>query len=485
MEVIVAYCSGNTKAQRLAPSLRPIQMALALLWVASFSVVLYVAWTSRLLRPIADDYPIAVSMKDGLFQGVWGYFQTWSGALTTTFFACLFAGLPLLHLPLPIASALPFLSTTILIVAVAIWFFVRALPGQNLRKSFGISLLFFPVLALTWWGFWWLPALTTGDFASARQLALAVTHWQTINTQYAIPATLLIWGWSFLETRKEVSKLGIRTCYLLLGVLSGFNGPTFAISSILMISVIAVASQLRAQQKKTTRRLPWALALLGNAAAMLVSNFSPGSQRRKTALANPEINSELFIKLLTEALPDGVIDWLYAIINPGAIVLLIVVTGFTAMISVHRLAPDTSFLVTIGLGLIGFSLVSSVVSRIMQFFSYDAFWHVAGPRTIAWLALTAIAMGLGARVTKKSWRNIVIPFAILGSAIGLLLSVSAIDLMCRGITTRSVQWEIGPAPLGGISDIEDPDAWVMLAWLELRTLRDAPARGLKQTSGLP
>jgi hypothetical protein len=246
-----------------------------------------------------------------------------------------------------------------------------------------------------------------------------------------------------------------------------------------------VASQLRAQQKKTTRRLPWALALLGNAAAMLVSNFSPGSQRRKTALANPELNSDLFIKLLTEALPDGVIDWLYAIINPGAIVLLIVVTGFTAMISVHRLAPDTSFLVTIGLGLIGFSLVSSVVSRIMQFFSYDAFWHVAGPRTIAWLALTAIAMGLGARVTKKSWRNIVIPFAILGSAIGLLLSVKAIDLMCRGITTRSVQWEIGPAPLGGISDIEDPDAWVMLAWLELRTLRDAPARGLKQTSGLP
>jgi hypothetical protein len=121
----------------------------------------------------------------------------------------------------------------------------------------------------------------------------------------------------------------------------------------------------------------------------------------------------------------------------------------------------------------------------MQFFSYDAFWHVAGPRTIAWLALTAIAMGLGARVTKKSWRVIVIPFAILGSAIGLLLSVSAIDLMCRGITTRSVQWEMGPAPLDGISDIEDPNEWVMLAWLELRTLRDVPARGLKQTRGLP
>ena len=462
-----------------------MQVVVGLLWISTFLVVSYVVWTSRLLRPIADDYWIAVSAQDGLLEGVITWWQEWSGAVSTMTSNVLFVGLPLLHLPWSLASAVPFLCAMFLAVFATTWIFVQAIPKHPERRGFVIASLLFPILAVVWWGYWWLPALQAGDSDDTYRLALGVTHWQSLNAGYVIPIVLLIWLWLVLETRHGVKFRRIWAIYLLLGILAGFNGPTFAGAAFLTIVVLAVASGLGSQKAVRARGWCWVMTLLGILFGALASYFSPGSQYRTTYLANPDLNAVLISQWLTQAVPGGVSDWIRAAINPGAIVLLVVIVGYTAILVHLGFRPNARLLLTVGFALLGFALIASLVNRFAQFFAYQAFWHLTGPQTIAWLGLTAIAMGIGAYVAINVQQAQTRPVAVLGCAIGLLLFVSSITLMTQTILTRSVQWESGPAPLSGIEDIENSSGWVMAEWIKLRSLRDAPLRGPGEPDSMP
>ena len=113
------------------------------------SMVAFVIWTSRLLRPLADDYEIAVAANAGLIGSITGFWQSWSGAVTSTLSLTLFVGLPLRHLPWSVASAIPFLSSAILMAAVGIWLLAPLLPEQSRGDKAGNYFVSFAALLVT------------------------------------------------------------------------------------------------------------------------------------------------------------------------------------------------------------------------------------------------------------------------------------------------------------------------------------------------
>lgn len=466
--------------QTRTPSTTAMSVAIMLLSSASFLVVLYVLWTARLLRPGADDYSLAISAKDGLFQGVWSWWQGWSGDVTAMFSNTLFVGMPLIHLPWSFASAIPFMSAAAVIVGAAGWILFHAIPksGEKNRRLFILSSAI-PILAITWWGYWWLPVLQARDTPNADPLAQGITHWQNLNSGYVITTALLIWAWFILESRKTDKCWLLWTGYAILGLLAGLNGPVFAGSAVAMIIILAAGSLLGSQVAIRTHGATWLLAVSGILVGALASHFSPGSQSRKLLLVNPEIDTSLFFRVVNEAVPGGLADWWPAVTSPGAWVLVVVIAGATALITLRGFVPNVNFLLSTGTGLLVFSLISSFVNRVSEFFAYPAFWHLTTPRAIAWLGLTTLAIAIGSIIARMGRGSLAVPVITFAAAAGVILMASSIALMSQEIINRSAQWEIGPAPVSGVSDIEEPDGWQRDAWLSLIEIREAPKRGIE------
>ena len=442
------------------------------------SMVAFVIWTSRLLRPIADDYGIAVAANAGLIGSITGFWQSWSGAVTSTLSLTLFVGLPLRHLPWSVASAIPFLSSAILMAAVGIWLLAPLLPEQNRGDKAGTYLVSFAALLATWWGYWWLPAHLNPGESTDFAIALGATHWQSVLAGYVIPMSPLVWAWLYLWT-KRVSNLGLSTViHFSLGLLAGFGSAVFAASSVVMILALGLLTVVRRGPLLRSQGFSLISTTVGVVIGALASHFSPGSQYRASLFSGPEDSPNVLLLLIPEALSSGVSDWVDAISRPAAFMVVVVIGGTTFALSQGQQSLGVRPLLGISVGLLGFSLVSFIVNRASELFVYEAFWHLTGPRAIAWIGLIALAVALGNYLSRFKQSALSTLAIVLSTFIGLYFLIASLDFMCRQIIDRSEPWELGPAPVYDISDIDDPHGWVLTSWLELRELRDAPERKL-------
>lgn len=442
------------------------------------SMVAFVIWTSRLLRPIADDYGIAVAANAGLIGSITGFWQSWSGAVTSTLSLTLFVGLPLRHLPWSVASAIPFLSSALLMAAVGIWLLAPLMPEQSRRDKAGSYLVSFAALLATWWGYWWLPAHLNPGESPDFAVALGATHWQSVLAGYVIPMSPLVWAWLYLRT-KQVPNPGLSTVvHFSLGVLAGFVSPVFAASSAMTILALGLVTVARRRPLLNSQGFALISTTVGIVIGALASHFSPGSQYRASLFSRPEDSSNVLLPLITEALPSGVSDWVNAISRPAGFMVVVVIGGTTFALSPGRHLLSIRPLLRISVGLLGYSLISYIVNRASELFVYEAFWHLTGPRAIAWIGLIALAIALGNYLSRFKRSSLTVLAVALSTFIGLYFLIASLDLMCRQIIDRSEPWDAGPAPVYDISDIEDPDGWVRQSWIELTELRDAPERKL-------
>ena len=84
--------------------------------VISLMTILALVYVSHKLRPGSDDYCFGwISAQYGLIGGTAHWWNSWSGYLYLMFMASLLVGLPLAHLPFGIASAIPFLFSSVLL----------------------------------------------------------------------------------------------------------------------------------------------------------------------------------------------------------------------------------------------------------------------------------------------------------------------------------------------------------------------------------
>lgn len=452
----------------------------AIFWILSISaylVVFLVMFVSLRLRPMADDYYLAVSAKDGLLAGLLGQWNGWSGDLTTTFSNVLLVGLPLLSLPWELASAIPFTAAVTSAVGLAAWLLVFRQQESRSRRERGFQiLLILPLLAIGWWGYWWVPVLFSKDAHDMYSLAQGVTFWQNLNSAYVVTTLLLTWAWIYLEGRATTAWLG--ALYFLLGLLAGFSGPVFAGGALVMIVLIAIYAWLGTNSDLPKRGLLWLVACIGLTFGAVASYFSPGSQLRMTVLADPKLDSNLLLRILSEGVPRGVQDWWVALTSPGSWVLVLLLIGSTALLVNFGWTPKPIALARIGIALVMFSLVLSIVNRLSEFFAYEAYWHMVTPRTAAWIGIVLLAASLGGACGRLPRQALVVPLLTLSCAIGLMLVIGGVALMVSEVYAREIRWERGPAPLAHVTDIEDPDGFQRRAYLELLDIRGGPLRGL-------
>ena len=455
-----------------------VRSAELLLTGALCSIVASTVWTSRLLRPIADDYAFGVVASDGLLASVFSWWNNWSGDLTGMFVLSLLVGMPLAFLPWSLASAVPFLSASFFMAALGLRF-QRSCFLNTVGKTYrNVQLIRFTSLLAAWWGYWWLPVPQTPVESQSYALALAATHWQNVVVGYTMPAGILCWAWLSLRDHCDRDSWKHSGAFLGFGLLVGFCGPVFATSSLFLLMTGTVSSWFRKRSFRSKDTAVSVLVGIGTVSGAVCSNLSPGSQYRATQLSTPAPDTALMLRLLREKLPLGFWDWFSAVGSLSSLLVIIVTGGVTYLLAPRLEVTRARSLFRSGCVLLGFALIYSLASRAGELFAYEAFWHLIGPRSFMWLGLVSVGTSLGMFLTLRFDLSSIKLSAIMVLAVGLYFLLGAVDLMNRQIIDRHEQWELGPAPVYDISDINDPFGGFLQSWEKLTQLRDAPERAI-------
>lgn len=443
---------------------------------------MYVVWTSRNLRPIADDYLLGATSQAGLMGAVVHWWSEWTGDLTTTLSNIVLVGLPLVHLPWSIASALPFLFTALLVALFMSWLLVdsQAASDRSARGSWLVVARSMPVLMLMWWGFWWISAVYESQETDTFLLARSLTHWQNLNAAYVVTSTTLVWTLVSLEMRSRCNRGWLLTvAYLGWGLLVGLNGPTFAISMIGVFLVGFFAYLLIGSSSFRLRGPRWLAAIVGISGGALYSHYSPGSQSRKLQLANPEITVNFLVVDMNNAVQAGFQTWWSVFALPSTWVIVFVLVSFAILLRASGFRARGGALLALSFTFLVFSLLLAIAGKVSDLFSYVAFWHILASRLMAWFALCLAGLGVGTAVAARFPPRIVNPLAGTTAVFGICLAGSALLTMVQDVNQRVVQWEVGPAAMKGMGDIDNPAGWQREAYADLRAIRGGPERGLR------
>jgi len=438
----------------------------------AFSILIGVIWAGFSMRPIADDYGMGASAGLGIFGAVEFWWQNWSGSLSTIFLQVLLVGLPLYYLPWPVASLVPFLASSMLTSGLLTWIVATNLQGFSSKRPKGFGgTVFFSLAMVMWWGFWWVSAVTTETDSSENLWPRAIAFWQIVNVGYVAVIVIAVWIWLVLEKNFERFRNPVALfAFSAAGLIVGFMGPVVALSSAIFAGAIVAAKFFFGPAKNRTFYLATSVGMISLITAAVVDNLSPGSSRRSEALADPSIR-ELAVGLI-QLPPKATMDFWLSISGIGTVVSFVTLGGFAVAMSWAGAGFSARKLARLGSGLLGFALVLAVVSRLGQLFSYEAWWHVMGVRTLVWLATSCLGIALGAYLQHRLRSNLLVPASLIFTVTGLALSGSSLGLMAYEVQSRLSAWNEGPASTTGIADIEID--WVNQGWLELNGGRKTP-----------
>ncbi len=467
---------GHVTDTKWAVSVRRLMIVGAPFYGAFLVLFAYVALSSRLLRPAADDYCLAVDSHLGVIGGTLYWLENLSGYFTSLMGAMALVGWPVLNLPWGAGSAVAFLVAA-LMVGLAGGVLLWASLDRTSKRKWLIALGSVPVIAVAWWSFLWFPQIHQADGLS-RSMALILTHWQTNNGVYVFQTSWILIAFVILWYLKPQRPWAV-SLFLPLGLAAGFAGAAL-VATVVTACVVALA-YLLIVQPKSDRYSKRALSLMAAATAVsgLAAQMMPGSLARQQAIGSPpELSARWLAEFINAALPSGLLPWLQSLTHVGAAAILVfgMATGWWA----KRVGAPLSSRKLMGLGfaLIGVSLSASLSARITELFAYSAYWHFIPTWEITFLALWALGVGVGVRAAAVDYQWAP-ALALTGFALTLLVAVGSILDMTTSMAEREARWAAGGAPaIGGLADIEDPDGMVIGCWKNLALLRAVPERGL-------
>ncbi len=246
------------------------------------AVVLWVAWKSLLLRPGGDDYCLAVGAQFGFLGGPLYWWDAFSGYLTPSFGANTLVGLPLLHLPFGLSSAIPFLVASLVVSAAGLLGMRLTLPlrgwGQHLLVWGSI-----PSLMVIWWSYWWLP-MTLGVTGNNKFLAQSVTHNQTPNAGHVLQTCLVVIVYALAW--RVVSRRGRAWVWVFVvgGLIGGFSGPAMSLGIVLTSILVAVDWLVEGRGPSHPVRWGVLAGVVASIAALLLAQSAPGTRIRSEQL---------------------------------------------------------------------------------------------------------------------------------------------------------------------------------------------------------
>lgn len=449
-------------------------LIVAIVGTIGWVIVSAVAVSATSLRPALDDYCRASRGLGGYPNAVELGYATWSGDLFQMGLVELLVGQPLVHLPLQVASAIPFLLTAVSVASLTSFLILRAVRASK-RRIVLVIFAGFSLILVLWWAYWWVPTIAEQDpYSTTAHLASATTHWQNVNIAYVLVPMVLISAWAVVRTRERWPRWARMSGMLLVGFLSGVGGLVFAVAAIAFVILLWLASSWLAKRLIRTRILETSVFVIAALMGIVVASLSLGAQSRGDMLA--ETRPLQYVSpqsVFAWVFPEGVFDWFSAIFHPGALLVLLASTGFAVLLVLLRVDISPSKLLSAASGLLAFSFILSVAARAGAAFAYVAYWHQVMPRSIVFVALVLAGTAAGAWLLARSSRliNLLLVAAVLVAG---AVSVGSIFEMRSAIESRSIAWQSGPAPLPGLPDIEVD--WVGACWNDWSAVVELPSR---------
>lgn len=452
-----------------------LHLTAAIVGLLGWAVVLLVALAASKLRPAADDYCHASQGLGGYFESLGLWYLTWIGDLFQMSMMALLVGQTLDHLPLSLASAVPFLLTALAVLGVVSILVFRAITASRRTKLLALFASA-PVVLVAWWAFWWVPAIADNDPYGPLQLAAsATTHWQTVNIAYVFVPMVLIGGWVLLSLRRARRVWAKAAGLIVIGFLAGTGGLVFGLAAVSFVILYWAGSSWWEKRIDRPRTLETAGFVAAALIGLLVAYLAPGAQSRSAGLAAVRpLQSVSPRSIFAWIFPQGVFDWIAEVWQAGSVVVVMGSMAVALLLAILGIAVKPSrLLVAAGL-LLGFSFLIAVVSRAGDGFAYPAFWHSVMPRAVIFVALVLVGIAAGTwLLTRPSrWVGLVVVLAV---AIAAAVAVGSIFAMTLEIQARFETWQGGPASLIGIGDIEIE--WVATCWDKWAAARDLPYRG--------
>jgi len=359
---------------------------------ASFLIFLSVVYFSRLLRPAVDDYCFAIDSDLGFIGGVLYWWETLNGYAFFIAGSIATVGLPLLHLPWSLASALPFILAAVCISLVGVqifWGMSDQIGDLRRRATFLFSI---PLFAITWWTYLWMP-IAWGETGINKSIALGLTHFQALNGSYVI-TTCVVTGLAILSWNLMINK-SPRFSYLAIlpGLLGGFSGImmtlTIVVSSFLVLAYALLTKTLHRKGQRS-----WLVILsFSSLAAGAVANLAPGSlSRADGVVSNPGLSPFRGAQTLSKTFPDSLRDTVEAFTNPGSLGVLLIISTITWFLIQSGLKIRSQSALRFAALFLGLTLVASAVTRFSQNFAYYAYWHFSDVRIYAFMALLSFGV---------------------------------------------------------------------------------------------
>lgn len=442
--------------------------------VLGWFVVVAVAASSSRLRPVSDDYCHATNGLGGYFDAIGIWYLQWIGDLFQLSVTGLLMGQPLVHFPLAVSSAIPFLFTAFSVTAITSFLLVRSLRGP--KRSIALAIFAgAPLMLVVWWGHWWAPSLLEKDASgTASLLATATTNWQTVNLQYTAVPMILIGVWTMIHTRDGWPRWARTIGLLVVGLLAGTGGLVFGVAAIAFVALRWLASSWL-DRRVDRNRLPETAAFVFAAlVGLAVAYLSPGAQSRGELLAaGRPLQSVSPWSIFSWVFPESVFEWISGLFQAGTPLVLISSIGISLVLAMLRVDVVPLKLMSAGGCLIAFSFLIAIAARAGAGFSYSAFWHQVMPRSVSFVALILVGTAAGAWLLARS--NRVIKLIIVVSVlVAGAVSIGSLLAMNSQIQTRHTAWQSGPAPLVGVADIETD--WVENCWTRWSNVVELPAR---------
>lgn len=451
------------------------QIVLNISFTIIFLVVLFVIVASGNLRPTSDDYCFGAYSAAGSIGGVIRWWNNWSSNLFPLLIENIIVGLPLLHLPWQIASAIPFMLT-----AFGMSFAIIYIVPNNLIY---IPRIFISILIpFSWWTFLWANELM-GSMAGDVSVSLAygLTHWQTLNGAYIIPVLILLCIWSEIwnNTGRVTSRVLLAVIFL--GLLGGVSVTTLALALIVLCGLVPICSWIFRIGVSPHRIILWWVLFFTILLSFLISSLlSPGNNFRMIELeSNFDLTWERIHYLRFAVVPSAIGLWARSYLSWSSLLLFILISCLNwLVIAINKNTSATQkepfnydWYLDAALMVAGFSLLQLMIIVVAEDFAYPAYWHYASPLVCVFLSIFFAGSYAGIKVALLSKINLIYLCIPILFMVIVISSVSNIN-MIKSIAERSVRWGNGSAPITqlGFGDIGNDD-YIGICWERLNNVR--------------
>ena len=379
-----------------------------------------------------------------------------------------FVGLPLVHLPWPLASAVPFVTAVLsssLAVALVVWAVSR---GRHLSTILVMS----AVAPMAWWSYWWLPVtLDPAGTGDPLKLARAVTFWQSINSGYVIPMMLIVAAYVVLTSGRRLPR-GVRPSGLVvLGLAIGFTGPVLSVTVLLVFVVLGGLNWLGARNINAAVLRANGILALALVVGAGVSYLAPGT---KAGIDSQGSGAPSSISALVQSVfPSALTQWFDLVVNWGSLAVLVLFATASVFVARGGTQISAHLAANMAARFLLLALVMSIANRSAEPFVYQAYWHRVPIAVFVFLSMVAAGTAIGMAIHQKERAFQIV--VVAGVLAALPMTVLASGTMAAEVQKRHQSWISGAAPFTSIGDIEDGSGWLK-CWLDLGQFRDIPDR---------